>query len=111
MPDHPHRRSNDGHVDWWKATTLVLAGVVVSGLAIWLLLPRELVSRQEVIELVRTYSPYVEDRKVLKELAEQNAKQLATMATELSSIRIEQARIMALLAMWSKDETPKATRP
>lgn len=59
----------------WREATLVLCAVLLTLGGAWITAPRAGLGREDVKEIVRTESPYVADRSVIRfQLAQLNAK-------------------------------------
>ena len=69
---------------WMPVVIAALLGMVVAGSGFWLALGRETVTRDEVVEIVRTQSPYLQDRGVLTRL-ESHVTALAINVNVLAS--------------------------
>lgn len=50
----------------WQKITLVLASVLVTGLASWVAFGKDVVTEAEVVHLIQTTAPYTYDREAIK---------------------------------------------
>ena len=51
--------------DWWKTTTITLAGCVTLMVGFWLTAGANYVTRPEVSSMIRTESPYIVDQQLV----------------------------------------------
>jgi len=70
-----------------------LVGIVVSGAGAWVTWGRSVRSEAEVIELIETHNPYLEDRKILF----QGLEELSKIRLILDEQRMETVAIRVLL--------------
>jgi len=79
-----------------RVTELTLAavlGALVSGAGAWVTLGRSVTTRADVVELIETRSPYIEDKRILNDAIEQ----LHMLADGQHRLREQLARIETLL--------------
>lgn len=72
-----------------ELTLAALLGAMVSGAGAWVTMGRSVATRDEVIGLIGTHSPYLKDQRVLNDAIEQ----LYMLASEQQQIREQLARI------------------
>lgn len=70
-----------------------LLGALISGAGTWITFAREVVPRDEVIELIQTRSPYVPDKRVLGDAIEQ----MHMLAEGQQIIRMDLARLTQMM--------------
>jgi len=76
------------------------------------MITKSVMSRDDVIAMIDTYSPYSKDRGELKALAAGNSEALKKLSGDVDDLKIEAAKTNALLRIWlaGDDEKKKAAR-
>lgn len=105
--------NGDGRSGVWKAFALVLASVVVTGLAAWLAIARDAASRDEVATMIERgacqelevrrivveSSPYVQDRAVIKKSIGDLETKVDALDDTVDGLRTEQTRLIERIDM------------
>jgi len=79
---------------FWRTAAAALMGIVSTGIAAWLLVGQKAVGREEVMQMIAAESPYVADRRAIEERLDQNNRLLTRLVSDVSEIKIEQARLI-----------------
>lgn len=69
-----------------KAVIAALLACLLAGVGAWLTIGRQLVTRQEALEIVQTQSPYTMDREFLRKSVEQNRDTLSRLSQKIEII-------------------------
>jgi hypothetical protein len=72
----------------WKMVATGLLGAILGGAPGYFLIGPEKVDREEVIEIITKYSPYVEDRKLIFITIEENQLSIKNMRPVLEKINV-----------------------
>jgi|TARA_R100000093_G_scaffold71467_2_gene47326 hypothetical protein len=72
----------------WKMVATGLLGAVLGGAPGYFLIGPEKVSREDVVEIITKYSPYVEDRKVIFTTIKENQSSIKDMRPVLEKINV-----------------------
>lgn len=82
--------------DWWKTTTITLAGCVTLMVGFWITAGANYVTRPQVSEMIRKESPYLVDQQLvlqslnsLNDRLDENNKVINNLNVEIARLRAE----------------------
>ncbi len=75
----------------WKHVAYILISLFVAGAASWLAFGANKVGRVEVVDIVNTHSPYIEDRKLLNTNLERMSTAIEAQGGAINSLSTTQA--------------------
>ena len=81
----------------WKYACGILASILMTGMISWFAFGKNTISRAEALDLIKTTSPYVEDKNMILSVMDRNRKILENNSSELKRIAEAVVRVMALL--------------
>ena len=81
--------------DWWKTTTIALAGCVTLMVGFWLTAGANYVTRPEVSNMIRTESPYIVDQQLVLQSLNNLNERLDKNNQLINSLNLEIARLRA----------------
>ena len=78
----------------------LLIGALLTGAGAWVTWARTVPSKAEVIELIETRSPYLQDRRLLEE---RTGKELTKLREEVEELSVQMSRLSAVLERIEKN--------
>lgn len=70
----------------WKSLALLAIGMVVSFVGFWAFFAKDAVSRAEVVDMMATGAPYIQDRQYIKKTITENQEMIKKTTEKTSSI-------------------------
>ena len=70
-------------IHFWQSVATVSRGVIVTLLGFWVGVGRKIVSREEIVEMIKNDSPYLQDKQFILERLAMNKETQAAFANAL----------------------------
>ena len=86
-------RRRKGNGEMWRIAAVGMGASVLTVGGFFFTIGRNAVTRAEVMDIVRTQAPYVEDRQLLQDAVVKNTESISTISEDIKVIEIEQAKI------------------
>lgn len=74
---------NETIVHFWESMAVASIGIVVTLVGGWITIGKKLITRNEVIEMIKNESPYLQDRQFIMERLASNKETQAAFANAL----------------------------
>jgi len=88
-----HSTESSAPGDWWKSTALFLAGVTVTGVTSWFAFWSQVPTKEEVMEMIHTQTPYVMDGTAIRQGLNMNTKTLQDIDSRLREVEKKQIQL------------------
>ncbi len=92
--------SNLAHL--WQIIATTSVGVIVTLITFWATIVRHMITKAEVLSLIETHSPYVQDRQFIMERLNNNKENQAAFANALQRNTEVMNELKVQIAMLSK---------
>lgn len=80
-------------MDYWRVAAVGMGASVLTVGGFFFTIGRNAVTRTEVIEIVRTQAPYVEDRQLLQDAVVKNTESIESIEESVNMVQLEQVKI------------------
>ena len=94
----------------WRTIAVSLASAIIAFGAAWFTFGMNSISRVEVLRLVETQTPYAKDQNFVHGVLESNTAMLDSLVTEVTALKVEQARMATALEQLHKELEAHETR-
>lgn len=74
---------NEPILHFWQSVATVTIGVIVTLISFWVGIGRKIVSKDEILELIKNNSPYTQDRQFVMERLASNKENQAVLTNML----------------------------
>lgn len=74
---------NETILHFWENLATTAVGIIITMIGFWFTLGKNMATKQEVIDILKTQSPYIQDRQMIMERLAMNKETQAQFATAL----------------------------
>lgn len=74
---------NEHIIHFWEIIATTSVGIIVTMVGFWVVVGKNIATKPEVLEMIRTHSPYISDRQFIMERLAINKETQAALSTTL----------------------------
>lgn len=73
-------------LNFWQTVATFSVGIIITLIGFWVSIGRNIVSKQEIIEMIETQSPYLHDKQYIMERLASNKETQAALSITLQKV-------------------------